>query len=518
MTLDQKLRVAAREMHDFGSTLSVPGLTDTARTGVRRSSWAIALAGAAVVIAAISMVIVLAPAGVDDDVIGEPVPTSVPVPTPTTVPPTTTPPSTTTPAAPGPEALIPVAPTAIEWTRIESDSFEGDGGYRFLQEVTAGGPGLVAVGADCPGVCANWQDASDADWAAAVWTSTDGRQWTRVPHDETVFGGTGDQVMLDVTAGENGLLVGVGYDDPAFRPGPFDSSYDGPDRSGAVWISPDGIAWQRVDDPRIFGGPGDQLVVGVVSGGPGFVAVGADEGRAVVWVSPDGRTWRRVDDTSFAAPDETQFHDIAIQDGLLVAVGIDFNEVVGDEGGVHPNTKDNVLNLTWERGAVWTSVDGLQWTRVDPATEVFGGFPEGHADPRDPTGGPSYMWTVTAIDDGFVAGGIAQFDRAIWYSSDGTHWERIADSDERWDGGKVRSGIETIVTDGTRFSLLGWDGSRVQVAWPETSRYPTVRFYGWEVPTRNMVGSTMFEDRPLAVGFDGNDAAVWIGEWVDEGS
>jgi hypothetical protein len=71
-----------------------------------------------------------------------------------------------------------------------------------MMDVTAGGPGLVAVGHDqVPGGDAN----------AAVWTSTDGIAWSRVPHDEAVFGGGDGNAMLGVTAGGPGL-VAVGGD------------------------------------------------------------------------------------------------------------------------------------------------------------------------------------------------------------------------------------------------------------------------------------------------------------------
>jgi hypothetical protein len=52
---------------------------------------------------------------------------------------------------------------------------------------------------------------------AAVWTSVDGIIWTRVPHDEAVFGegvgfgSEGFQGMNSVTAGGPGL-VAVGFD------------------------------------------------------------------------------------------------------------------------------------------------------------------------------------------------------------------------------------------------------------------------------------------------------------------
>jgi hypothetical protein len=70
-----------------------------------------------------------------------------------------------------------------------------------MASVIAGGPGLVAVGHERLG-----------DWDTAVWTSADGITWSRVPHDEAVFGGEGDQRMASVIAGGPGLVV-VGSDE-----------------------------------------------------------------------------------------------------------------------------------------------------------------------------------------------------------------------------------------------------------------------------------------------------------------
>jgi hypothetical protein len=81
-----------------------------------------------------------------------------------------------------------------------------------MVSVTAGGPGLVAVGSDGSG-----------DEDAAVWTSVDGLTWSRVPDDESVLGGVRSQMMLSVIDREQGL-VGVGRDD-----------VDG-DRDAAVWL------------------------------------------------------------------------------------------------------------------------------------------------------------------------------------------------------------------------------------------------------------------------------------------
>ena len=71
-----------------------------------------------------------------------------------------------------------------------------------MNSVTAGGPGLVAVGS------VGNDDGTDA----AVWTSVDGLIWSRVAHDEAVFGGSGRQKMHSVTAAGPGLVaVGVGW-------------------------------------------------------------------------------------------------------------------------------------------------------------------------------------------------------------------------------------------------------------------------------------------------------------------
>ena len=64
-----------------------------------------------------------------------------------------------------------------------------------MYDVTAGGPGFVAVGS-----AELWD-------GPAVWTSVDGISWSRLPYDETVFGGAGDRALIDVTAGGPSLRI-----------------------------------------------------------------------------------------------------------------------------------------------------------------------------------------------------------------------------------------------------------------------------------------------------------------------
>jgi hypothetical protein len=67
---------------------------------------------------------------------------------------------------------------------------------------------------------------------AAVWISIDGITWSRVPHDEAVFGGRPDRPALEprgITPGGPGLVaVGAHRVHPTF--GPTDSD-------AAVWVA-----------------------------------------------------------------------------------------------------------------------------------------------------------------------------------------------------------------------------------------------------------------------------------------
>jgi hypothetical protein len=180
----------------------------------------------------------------------------------------------------------------ITWNRVPQDL----GGLEWTGGVTAGGPGLVAVGGTLE---------DEGNPSAVVWTSPDGLTWTRVPHDVTA----GGQWMSDVVAGGPGL-VAVGSDEP-----------DDNRRRAAVWTSPDGFTWTRVPhDPEVFGGEAgdEQWMDAVASHGSQLVAVGGSEYGIVVWTSVDGITWNRS-----ATPGEGTMHSIAVTDDGLIAVGED---------------------------------------------------------------------------------------------------------------------------------------------------------------------------------------------------
>jgi hypothetical protein len=275
-----------------------------------------------------------------------------------------------------------------QWSRVSHDEavFTRDHAQS-MSSVTVGGPGFVAVGES--GLHGN-------ESRATVWTSVDGIDWDRVPHIETVFG---DARMKAVTSGESGL-VAVGS-----------ATSENGRRVAAVWTSVDGVDWDRVPhDEAVFG---ESVLAGatmesVIVGGPGFVAVGSDasgqgaSSNAVVWTSVDGLVWSRVahDDMVFGKAEIgrccTSMSSVTVGDAGLVAVGTDWTD--DSEGG---------------RATVWTSVDGTDWSRL-PHNEVLSGT----------------MSSVTTGGPGFVAVGSTELDAGhtvavVWTSVDGIDWARV---------------------------------------------------------------------------------------------
>ena len=186
---------------------------------------------------------------------------------------------------------------------------------------------IVAVGLDDAGGNRN----------AAVWTSSDGRRWTRV--SGTSLGTTGEQRM-DAVATTGDVVVAVG------------SERIGGDVDPAVWRSSDrGTSWDRVEGATSgLHEAGDQAMQVVVAAAPGVVAAGFDTSPdgdldAAVWSSKDGSGWTRLTQAALTGPGDQQIFGATTLDDRLIVVG--------------STASGGDLDA-----AVWVRADG-EWTKVD---------------------------------------------------------------------------------------------------------------------------------------------------------
>lgn len=239
-----------------------------------------------------------------------------------------------------------------------------------------------------------------------------------------------------------------------------------PDRA-AVWTSADGLTWQRVEDQGAFAGG---AMTGIASWAGGLVAVGciSDGGCAgtAIWISGNGDAWERVElDPELGS---TQLSDVTASGSVLVAVG---------SSGAVPAQAPEIL----------VSLDGQAWAHVDAPpgaaslTAVAAGgegiiAAGGATDPGD--GRPTALvissvdgaeWTavesaaftggtvedIGVIGSGYVAVGRLRRVAATWYTLERQDWQRAIAGP---------NGTMTAVTDaaGGRLVAVGTLGDGAQ--------------------------------------------------------
>ena len=272
--------------------------------------------------------------------------------------------------------------------------------------------------------------------AAAV-----GDDWSRVPHNQSAFGGTDRKILALGLASAGEGLVAVGTD----------GELEGNQSEGAVWLSKDGLNWERVRSG--LAGPYSQFLNAVASGPSGLVAVGAVglgsplDLDAAVWTSPDGTDWTRVphDEDVFGGEGESPYGGIPNQF---------MNDVVSGGPGFVAVGQDDLA----EGAAVWTSPDGLQWSRVPADPDIFGPMAEAglrfdgmHGVAAAADGAP----LVAVGADGTPAGQAA----AVWVSLDGEAWTRVPHDDAAF--GDLTSFVEMwdVVEGGPGFVAVGTDAT-----------------------------------------------------------
>ena len=272
--------------------------------------------------------------------------------------------------------------------------------WTIARAVTAGGPGLVAVG---------WANVGpDANFRVAVWTSSDGLTWSRVPNAPglalapAVTVDFPEQGPRDVAAWSGGVVaVGVGGAEGT---------------SAAIWTSPDGRTWTPVSDLPDAAG---RWAYGVAEVPEGLVVVGGSgaypEFRAQAWVSRDGTSWAAV-----SRPPGIEMESVIHWADRLVAVGGAPASWVSSDGrtwtGAPGQKSTRGVQLSDVAGVgdrlvaigstmrddgrlpgAWVSEDGLLWSQP-PQANVFAG-----AELAAITGFLGRVVVVGTVRDGDVA-------------------------------------------------------------------------------------------------------------------
>lgn len=257
----------------------------------------------------------------------------------------------------------------------------------------------------------------------------------------------------------------------------------------AVWVSPDGITWERIisevfgSEQEWLGGDGEQYMHAIATNGDRLVAVGADsvasEHRRIgaIWYSDDGTTWFRVTDDA-ALFDSGQDHlddyidSVVAWNGGFVAAGI-YDDTTG----------------------VWVSSDGVTWTRsTDPDLRALEGIDMETKVVHVLDGSLLLVMGTSALDPGEERDLRVQ---RLMRSSDGLEWEvMVAGPDGAMfsdvipgpDGSLIGIGMDPT-TWLARAWTLGPDGTWTRIAAGFESDGGDIVIPSAHRPERTIIGS-----------------------------
>jgi hypothetical protein len=267
-----------------------------------------------------------------------------------------------------------------EWIRVLDPLFS-DGGDQEIRSVVATERGFVAAG----------HDSTNTQVDAAIWVSSDGLDWRRV--FDPALGGFGQQRIYSIDVGEHGLVAaGSNYWPNQF--GLFNMD-------ARVWFSEDGLSWSYIDDP-MFGGPGWQFISAVAAGPEGYVAAGTDilgrpgvDNDVGVWVSADGITWNRVAEDTFDIPRVQRVS--AMIHGPEGFVGVGYDTLASGSR----------IPAVWlsADGITWTQIDDPAFTEpghrwMNTVTTGGPGLVAAGADGTRPVGDPAVWLYALARAEG----------------------------------------------------------------------------------------------------------------------
>jgi hypothetical protein len=248
--------------------------------------------------------------------------------------------------------------------------------------------------------------------------SADGLHWTAGrPMDIEGLPDASDGVAVtQVLEGPSGLLA-VGEAFPPLICG-------GPPTAEALWTSPDGLNWTRVQLPTDFASASVYTVDG---GSTGYIASGTlkDGVTQAVWLSGDGASWRQVPLTT------ATFGNFVVDGATDFAAGYVVAGAAGNEGCGGGGTDLYTPSLWW-------STDGTSWTR----SKLTGA-----------TASSDASISVNRISDHALMAIASRWDQAsqtnvqlVWVTTDGRTWNLV----------KSPSGLlgTNILTNGQRGLLV----------------------------------------------------------------
>jgi hypothetical protein len=205
---------------------------------------------------------------------------------------------------------------------------------------------------------------------------------------------TSDGVWRQVPA--NPAVAGVEFSDITWNGTRFIATGRS-DLGGTFLDSTDGLDWS-VQVPA----GGAWAPTSIAAGPTGIVAIGTIGDHFATFTSPDGKLWTPHPD-AFPMPslgtDLVELTDIVTTGDGWIVVGRRDENCAFDCG------------LTSKRAYVWTSPNGINWTRVPDQASLKGGG----------------MNAITQAGAGFVAAGVSNGHAAIWSSPDGRDWSRVPD-------------------------------------------------------------------------------------------
>lgn len=186
-------------------------------------------------------------------------------------------------SVPGPEGRAPAAWTTTDGRGWRAVPVEPHSPYAFQAELAAAGvaDGSVTVLGQAFG-------GAHGNPRMTVWRG-DVHGLTEHPQAFELFGGPHAIAVSDAAAVPGTALLAGQWDGASGRYG------------AAIWLSPDGVTWQRrADDPVLASARGEQTSAVAATAGPsGFLLTGNTQQASrlvpLVWTSPDGGTWRRIE-------------------------------------------------------------------------------------------------------------------------------------------------------------------------------------------------------------------------------